>query len=92
MRFSCATCGSPAVILPGELHDGAMVRCQRCHAEVATWSLFKSLATYTILAEGRQPRQPLTADPLDTKLMDLHLSSSSTEVPNGQSAPGLLVW
>ena len=78
MRFSCATCGSPAVILPGELHDRALVRCQRCNAEVATWSLFKTMATYTILSEGRESRAPLTADPLDDKLLNLHLASSPT--------------
>jgi hypothetical protein len=78
VRFSCATCSSPAVVLPGELHDGALVRCQGCNAEVATWSLFKTMATYTILAEGSPPGKTLTADPLDTKLVDLHLASSPT--------------
>jgi hypothetical protein len=51
-----------------------MVRCQRCNAEVATWSLFKTMATYTILAEPRS--KALTADPLDTRLVDLHLAAS----------------
>jgi hypothetical protein len=71
VRFTCAQCGSPAVFLPEELHDRAIVQCRGCNDEVSTWSLFKRSATNRILADSRG--KALTADPLE---VDVHIPYS----------------
>ncbi len=72
MPFACSACGCPSVVLPEELVDEALVRCQRCTSPLATWAVFKARTTQTILAEthGRITDSGLLGpDPLDDDLL-----------------------
>ena len=72
MPFACSACGCPSVVLPEELQDEALVRCQRCTSPLATWAVFKARTTQVILAETHgQIRDSglLGPDPLDADLL-----------------------
>jgi hypothetical protein len=68
MQFACHACGHPAVTLPRELHEDALVCCQSCHATIATWAAFKQRTTQIILSGCTNVAVPLegvSPDPLD---------------------------
>ena len=72
MPFACNACGGPAVVLPQELFDDALVRCQRCNAVIATWAVFKARTTQAILMENNGHEEDgsiLSPDPLDANLL-----------------------
>ena len=72
MLFACDACGHPAVVLPNELHDNALVCCQGCRAPIATWALFKQRTTRAILAAASgssAPAEALSPDPLDPDIL-----------------------
>jgi hypothetical protein len=59
-NFACQACGSPAIVLPEKLGDGATVRCSGCGGEIGTWGAFKARARQLIMADivsgARDPR------------------------------------
>lgn len=68
MQFACDACGHPAVVLPDELHDDAVVLCRGCNAPIATWAVFKRRTTRAVLAAARASGalvEGFSADPLD---------------------------
>jgi hypothetical protein len=71
MLFACDACGHPAVVLPDELHDNALVCCQGCRTPIATWAVFKQRTTRAILAAAGSsaPAEALSPDPLDPDLL-----------------------
>jgi hypothetical protein len=72
MPFACSACGCPSVVLPEELVDEALVRCQRCTSPLATWAVFKARTTQAILVEthGKITDSGLLgSDPLDAALL-----------------------
>ena len=72
MLFACDACGHPAVVLPDELHDNALVCCQGCCAPIATWAVFKWRTTRAILAAAGgsgAPAEALSPDPLDPEIL-----------------------
>ncbi len=72
MQFACDACGHPAVVLPDELHDSALVCCQGCRAPIATWAMFKKRTTRAILAAAcgsGAPAEALSPDPLDPDIL-----------------------
>ena len=72
MLFACGACGHPAVVLPDELHDNALVCCQGCCAPIATWAVFKRRTTRAILAAAggsAAPVEALSPDPLDPDIL-----------------------
>jgi hypothetical protein len=59
-------------VLPETLVDEALVHCQRCNSVLATWAVFKTKTTQTILAEtqGEMTASGLLGpDPLDANLL-----------------------
>ena len=77
MRFSCSACASPAVVLPEELFDDALVHCRDCHQPIATWAVFKQRTTQIILSEIKEigaQVEGLSYDPLDVALVQEHRS------------------
>lgn len=75
MRFACTTCASPAVSLPLQLLDDALVQCQGCNRPVAAWAAFKRRTTQVILAEIKEIEADLAAlspDPLDRSVLLAH--------------------
>ena len=78
MQFACTECASPAVVLPEELADTALVHCQGCNKPIATWALFKQRTTQAILAEIKEIGSSVAAispDPLDHALIWAHTKS-----------------
>jgi hypothetical protein len=72
MQFACHACGHPAVTLPDELHEDALVCCQSCRAPIATWASFKQRTTQIILlgcANFAVPPGALSPDPLDPEVL-----------------------
>ena len=72
MRFACTACASPAVTLPAELFDDALVHCQGCNKPIATWAAFKRRTTQVILAEIAEVGHgfaALSPDPLDATVL-----------------------
>ena len=72
MRFACTACASPAVTLPPELFDDALVHCQGCNRPVATCAAFKRRTTQVILAEIAEVGHgfpALSPDPLDASVL-----------------------
>ena len=68
MQYACDACGNPAVVLPEELHDNALVCCQGCRAPIGTWAVFKQRTTRAIMAAAHVSGasvQALSPDPLD---------------------------
>jgi hypothetical protein len=68
VQFACNTCGHPAVTLPDELHEEALVCCQSCRAPIATWAAFKQRTTQIILSGSTRSDEllhVLSPDPLD---------------------------
>lgn len=61
--FACNACGSPAIVLPSELHDDAPIRCDGCGGLIARWGAFKARAEAIIAAEGAPPRPTYRAEP-----------------------------
>jgi hypothetical protein len=79
MRFACTACASPAVSLPPELFDDALVHCQGCNKPIATWAAFKRRTTQVILAEIKQIGTGVAAlspDPLDASVLQSHKGGS----------------
>ena len=79
MQFACDACGHPAVTLPEELHDLALVCCQGCGAPVGTWAEFKRRTTQVILSATRiGPADALarSPDPLDLALVRQRMTSA----------------
>ncbi len=79
MQFACNACGHPAVTLPEELHDLALVSCQGCGAPVGTWAEFKRRTTQVILSATRTaPAEALarSPDPLDLGLIRQRITSA----------------
>ena len=72
MRYECHECGSPAVKLPEQLDENAVVRCQGCGKPVATWAAFKHSMTRAVLADSRSTGargNAVSYDPLDPGLL-----------------------
>ena len=72
MQFACDACGHPAVILPDDLYDDALVYCQGCLAPIATWAVFKQRTTQASLSASRAAGADMAAlspDPLDEALL-----------------------
>ncbi len=83
MRFACTACASPAVTLPAELFDDALVHCQGCNKPVATWAAFKRRTTQMILAEIAEVGHGfavLSPDPLDASVLQANADSTRLAV------------
>ncbi len=68
MHYECHECGSPAVKLPEQLNEDAVVRCQGCGKHVATWAAFKHSTTQAVLADSKiagTSGSAVSYDPLD---------------------------
>ena len=68
MHYECHECGSPAVKLPEQLYENAVVRCQGCGKPVATWAAFKHSMTQAVLADSKiagTSGSAVSYDPLD---------------------------
>lgn len=57
-EFSCEACGSPGIVLPANLHDDALIRCDGCGGIVAQWGAFKARAQAIVDAEHPLHRGP----------------------------------
>lgn len=54
LLFSCSTCDSVAVRMPGELYDGNVVVCARCGAPLGTLMEFRSFCAEFVARNGAQ--------------------------------------
>lgn len=52
-NFACDTCGSPSIMLPGDICDKAAVRCSGCGQALGSWADLKRQARHVIDAEVR---------------------------------------
>ena len=65
------------MVLPKELYKAALVHCERCNADIATWAVFKATTTMIILAEDREHGKDIVGpDPLDVDVMRVHRSGA----------------
>lgn len=55
-NFACDACGSPAIVLPEQLHESSMIRCSGCGGELGSWGAFKQHAKELILSDVAQGR------------------------------------
>ncbi len=53
--FGCQSCGSPAVRLPADLNDDAMIECDGCGCTLMAWGAFKRRVEAQEAAERREP-------------------------------------
>lgn len=59
--FECRRCGSPAVSIPAELTDLAIVRCGNCQAEIANWRTYRARISAAVRCDfDKPPADPLT--------------------------------
>lgn len=52
-NFACDTCGSPSIMLPGDICDSSSVCCSGCGVALGSWSDLKRQARQIIDAEVR---------------------------------------
>ncbi len=50
-NFACEACGSPSIMLPETLTDGAAIHCSGCGHELGTWGAFRERAKRLIMAD-----------------------------------------
>jgi len=55
--FGCESCGSPAVRLPAELKDDALIRCDGCGCTLMAWGAFKRRVEAQEAAERHEPAE-----------------------------------
>jgi hypothetical protein len=68
MQYECHECGSPAIMLPEQLDEHALVHCQGCRKPIATWAAFKQITTRVVLADsmsGGAWGNAISYDPLE---------------------------
>lgn len=59
--FGCESCGSPAVRLPADLKDDAMIACDRCGCTLMAWGAFKRRVEAQEAAERHEPTERLAS-------------------------------
>ncbi|MFH6782982.1 MULTISPECIES: hypothetical protein [Methylobacterium] len=55
--FGCESCGSPAVRLPAELKDDALIQCDGCGCTLMAWGAFKRRVEAQEAAERPEPAE-----------------------------------
>ncbi|AWN46262.1 hypothetical protein DK419_08015 [Methylobacterium terrae] len=55
--FGCESCGSPAVRLPADLNDDAMIECDGCGCTLMAWGAFKRRVEAQEAAERCEPAE-----------------------------------